>query len=52
MGEKWSEDALASKNEYMAEWRRKNREKTRESQRRYWERVAAAKKRQAAANGS
>ena len=40
----WSTAARQAKNEYMSEWRKKNRAKVQESQRRYWERVATKKK--------
>lgn len=40
MSENWSDQALEKRREYYRNWRRKNKEKVRESQRRYWERQA------------
>ena len=37
----FSEKARAAQRAYLREWRRKNPEKVRESNRRYWERKAA-----------
>lgn len=39
-----SDDARKAQNEYMREWRKKNSERVRENNRRYWERKAAERK--------
>ncbi len=41
-----SEEARQEKNQYFREWRRRNPDKVKEAQRRYWERKAAEKKRE------
>lgn len=39
-----SNDAKNAQAEYMREWRRKNKDRVRENNRRYWERKAAQRK--------
>ena len=41
-GQRMTEAAKEARRQYKREWNRKNRDKVRESQRRYWERKAAA----------
>ena len=43
-----SEQAKAAQREYLREWRRRNPEKVRENNRRYWERKAEELEREAA----
>lgn len=41
-GQRMTEAAKEARRQYKREWNRKNKDKVRESQRRYWERKAAA----------